>query len=65
MIWNGDAGFIKWGMKAVLQWENDIIPQPLWHIHKRFSSQLFQRSPGRLVGTFSDKLQNIPHIFPL
>jgi pimeloyl-ACP methyl ester carboxylesterase len=21
------------GMKAVLHWENDIVPQPFWHIH--------------------------------
>jgi pimeloyl-ACP methyl ester carboxylesterase len=33
MIWKGDAGFIKWGMKAVLHWENDTTPQPFWHIH--------------------------------
>jgi pimeloyl-ACP methyl ester carboxylesterase len=33
MIWKSDAGFIKRGMKAVLHWENDTVPQPFWHIH--------------------------------
>jgi pimeloyl-ACP methyl ester carboxylesterase len=33
MIREADARFLEWAMKAVLQWENKELPQPLWHIH--------------------------------
>ena len=33
MIRDGDPRFIKWGLNAVLEWHNEEIPQPLWHIH--------------------------------
>jgi pimeloyl-ACP methyl ester carboxylesterase len=33
MIRDGDPRFIKWGLNAVLEWRNEEIPQPLWHIH--------------------------------
>jgi pimeloyl-ACP methyl ester carboxylesterase len=33
VIWSGDDQFIAWAMDAVLKWENDIIPQPFYHIH--------------------------------
>ncbi|MES1161164.1 MAG: alpha/beta hydrolase, partial [Bacteroidota bacterium] len=33
MIRDGDARFIKWGLNAVLEWRNEVKPQPLWHIH--------------------------------
>lgn len=28
-----DPGFIRWGLGAILEWKNDIKPEPLWHIH--------------------------------
>lgn len=33
MIRDGDPWFIKWALTAVLEWRNEEIPQPLWHIH--------------------------------
>jgi len=33
VIRDGDPWFIKWGLKAVLEWRNEEIPHPLWHIH--------------------------------
>jgi len=33
VIWSGDDRFIAWAMKAVLKWDNLLIPQPLVHIH--------------------------------
>ncbi|HEX9511370.1 MAG TPA: alpha/beta hydrolase [Puia sp.] len=33
VIRDGNPWFIKWGLKAVLEWRNEEIPQPLWHIH--------------------------------
>ncbi|MHA4807538.1 alpha/beta fold hydrolase [Flavitalea flava] len=33
MIRDGDNSFIKWAMQAVLEWKNDKIPHPIWHIH--------------------------------
>ncbi|HWK02745.1 MAG TPA: alpha/beta hydrolase [Puia sp.] len=33
VIRDGNPRFIKWGLKAVLKWRNEEIPQPLWHIH--------------------------------
>jgi pimeloyl-ACP methyl ester carboxylesterase len=33
IIRDGDPWFIKWALDAVLDWRNEDIPQPLWHIH--------------------------------
>jgi pimeloyl-ACP methyl ester carboxylesterase len=33
IIREGNSWFIKWGLNAVLEWRNEYIPQPLWHIH--------------------------------
>jgi pimeloyl-ACP methyl ester carboxylesterase len=33
VIRDSDAAFIRWAMEAILSWRNEIIPQPLWHIH--------------------------------
>jgi pimeloyl-ACP methyl ester carboxylesterase len=33
VIRSGDDNFIRWALNAVLQWENTVIPQPLYHIH--------------------------------
>jgi pimeloyl-ACP methyl ester carboxylesterase len=33
MIRDGSPGFIKWALDAVLDWRNEAVPQPLWHIH--------------------------------
>jgi len=33
VIWEGDTRFIHWGINAVLEWDNEVIPQPLYHIH--------------------------------
>jgi pimeloyl-ACP methyl ester carboxylesterase len=33
VIWDGDDRFIAWAMDAVVDWQNDTIPRPLFHIH--------------------------------
>lgn len=33
VIWDGNSQFIKWGMNAVLFWNNEVLPCPLNHIH--------------------------------
>src|SRR6187402_2698680 len=33
LIREGNDSFIKWAVNAVLRWKNEILPQPLWHIH--------------------------------
>jgi pimeloyl-ACP methyl ester carboxylesterase len=33
VIKDGDSSFIKWGIRAVLEWENETIPRPLYHVH--------------------------------
>lgn len=33
VIWTGDNRFIRWAVNAVLQWKNDVLPNPLFHIH--------------------------------
>jgi surfactin synthase thioesterase subunit len=33
MIRDGNGAFILWGLNAVLDWKNDVIPKPLFHIH--------------------------------
>jgi pimeloyl-ACP methyl ester carboxylesterase len=33
MIDESDEKFLEWAMRAVLEWDNKEMPQPLWHIH--------------------------------
>lgn len=33
MIRDADAAFIKWAIQAVLDWHNDVVPTPFWHLH--------------------------------
>ncbi|MBC7537044.1 MAG: alpha/beta hydrolase [Ferruginibacter sp.] len=33
VIKDSDPGFIRWAMQAVLEWKNEVLPQPLVHIH--------------------------------
>jgi pimeloyl-ACP methyl ester carboxylesterase len=33
VIWAGDDRFIAWAIDAVVNWQNDKIPQPFFHIH--------------------------------
>jgi pimeloyl-ACP methyl ester carboxylesterase len=33
IINESDTGLIRWSIDAILNWQNEIIPQPVWHIH--------------------------------
>jgi pimeloyl-ACP methyl ester carboxylesterase len=33
IINESDAGLIRWSIGAILNWQNETIPQPVWHIH--------------------------------
>ena len=33
MIRDADSFFFKWAVNAVLEWQNETDPDPLWHIH--------------------------------
>jgi pimeloyl-ACP methyl ester carboxylesterase len=33
VIRSGDDQFIAWAIRAVLEWENTSVPQPLYHLH--------------------------------
>lgn len=33
VIRESDPAFIRWAMNAILNWKNEDIPQPYWHIH--------------------------------
>jgi len=33
IINESDNGLIRWSIDAVLNWQNETIPQPIWHIH--------------------------------
>ena len=33
VIWAGDDKFIRWAINAVLEWQNNQIPHPIYHIH--------------------------------
>lgn len=33
MIKSCDATFIRWAIGAILDWKNETVPSPLWHIH--------------------------------
>ncbi len=48
----GDNRFIRWALGAVLQWKNDTIPHPLFHIH------------GSRDEVFPIRLTNPTHIVP-
>ncbi len=33
VIKESDPAFIRWALGAILQWKNEEVPDPLWHIH--------------------------------
>ena len=33
VVIESDAGFIRWAMRAIVKWENEILPEPYFHIH--------------------------------
>lgn len=33
IIKDSDPVFIRWALGAILQWKNEELPEPLWHIH--------------------------------
>jgi len=33
VIRDSDPLFIRWAIGAILNWRNEVIPQPMWHIH--------------------------------
>jgi pimeloyl-ACP methyl ester carboxylesterase len=33
IINESDINLIRWSMHAILSWQNETIPQPVWHIH--------------------------------
>jgi pimeloyl-ACP methyl ester carboxylesterase len=33
IIHESDAGLIRWSVDAIMNWQNDVVPQPVWHIH--------------------------------
>lgn len=33
VIRESDPAFIRWALGAILQWKNEEVPDPLWHIH--------------------------------
>jgi pimeloyl-ACP methyl ester carboxylesterase len=33
IIKDSDPAFIRWALGAILQWRNEEVPEPLWHIH--------------------------------
>lgn len=33
IINESDASLIRWSINAILNWQNEIIPNPVWHIH--------------------------------
>jgi len=33
IINESDTSFIRWAMNAILTWKNDVLPEPLMHIH--------------------------------
>jgi pimeloyl-ACP methyl ester carboxylesterase len=33
LINESDSDLIRWSVDAILNWQNDVVPQPLWHIH--------------------------------
>lgn len=51
MIREGDNRFIKWAMRAVTEWKNEIVPSPLWHIHgtKDEVFPIFRTHPTHII----------------
>lgn len=45
VIKESDPAFIRWALGAILQWKNEDIPDPVWHIHGS-ADEIF---PVRLV----------------
>ncbi|WP_276484608.1 alpha/beta fold hydrolase [Paraflavitalea pollutisoli] len=43
IIDSSDPAFIRWSMEAVLTWKNEVLPQPLIHIHGGYDIVLPQR----------------------
>lgn len=43
IINSSDPAFIRWSMEAVLTWKNDVLPQPLIHIHGAYDIVLPRR----------------------
>lgn len=33
VIQDSDPAFIRWAIGAILSWRNEVLPNPLWHIH--------------------------------
>ena len=33
LIRDSDPAFIRWALGAILQWKNEQITEPMWHIH--------------------------------
>jgi pimeloyl-ACP methyl ester carboxylesterase len=33
IILESNAGLIRWSVDAIMNWRNEIVPQPVWHIH--------------------------------
>ncbi|WP_207513308.1 alpha/beta fold hydrolase [Longitalea luteola] len=33
IIHESDDDLIRWSMHAILNWQNETVPQPVWHIH--------------------------------
>jgi pimeloyl-ACP methyl ester carboxylesterase len=33
IINESDMDLIRWSMHAILSWQNDVVPQKIWHIH--------------------------------
>jgi len=52
LINESDSGLIRWSVDAILNWKNDIVPQPLWHIHGK--------SDGILPVRFTQPTHTIP-----
>lgn len=38
---DSDGGFMKWAMRAIALWENNIVVQPVVHIHGRKDKMIF------------------------
>ena len=36
-----DPGFMKWAINEIVNWENEVRPEKLFHIHWSFNSPLF------------------------
>lgn len=69
IINESDAGLIRWSMDAILNWQNETIPQPIWHIHGtrdeilpvKFTrpTHLIQKEGHMMIMTSPDKVNDI------